>query len=247
MGTITTTDGTEIFYKDWGSGQPIVFSHGWPLSGSATDRAVWGPLGHDSHFRYVQNAARASLPRRQPNRGHACGVSPLIPPVARRDDRLEGAGRFGRDPSCTSIPVASEICSHAWRAQRDGAPRPTRGCPAARRRPGRPAGRRRCAGSRAPSCRDRSRPSWSPGASRHGGTSCHARGMHGRRHTHHAHHEHRQRRQTHPPCPHPAPSIPSASRSYVNGPREPVRGAGEAAALACPASELPPMSPLTIG
>ena len=32
MGTITTTDGTEIFYKDWGSGQPIVFSHGWPLS-----------------------------------------------------------------------------------------------------------------------------------------------------------------------------------------------------------------------
>ena len=33
MGTITTTDGTEIFYKDWGSGQPIVFSHGWPLSG----------------------------------------------------------------------------------------------------------------------------------------------------------------------------------------------------------------------
>jgi pimeloyl-ACP methyl ester carboxylesterase len=32
MGTITTTDGTEIFYKDWGTGQLIVFSHGWPLS-----------------------------------------------------------------------------------------------------------------------------------------------------------------------------------------------------------------------
>jgi pimeloyl-ACP methyl ester carboxylesterase len=30
MGTITTTDGTEIFYKDWGTGTPIVFSHGWP-------------------------------------------------------------------------------------------------------------------------------------------------------------------------------------------------------------------------
>src|SRR3954451_4355857 len=37
MGTITTTDGTEIFYKDWGAGQPIVFSHGWPLSSDDWD------------------------------------------------------------------------------------------------------------------------------------------------------------------------------------------------------------------
>ena len=32
MTTITTKDGAEIFYKDWGQGQPIVFHHGWPLS-----------------------------------------------------------------------------------------------------------------------------------------------------------------------------------------------------------------------
>jgi non-heme chloroperoxidase len=37
MPTITTTDGIEIFFKDWGSGQPIVFSHGWPLSGDDWD------------------------------------------------------------------------------------------------------------------------------------------------------------------------------------------------------------------
>ena len=37
MPTITTTDGTEIFYKDWGTGQPIVFSHGWPLSADDWD------------------------------------------------------------------------------------------------------------------------------------------------------------------------------------------------------------------
>ncbi len=40
MGTVTTSDGIEIFYKDWGSGQPIVFSHGWPLSADDWDNQM---------------------------------------------------------------------------------------------------------------------------------------------------------------------------------------------------------------
>ncbi|MGO4387893.1 alpha/beta fold hydrolase [Microvirga sp. 2YAF29] len=40
MGTITTKDGTDIFYKDWGTGQPIVFHHGWPLSADDWDNQM---------------------------------------------------------------------------------------------------------------------------------------------------------------------------------------------------------------
>ena len=46
MPTITTKDGVEIFYKDWGSGQPIVFSHGWPLSADDWDAQMMFFVNH---------------------------------------------------------------------------------------------------------------------------------------------------------------------------------------------------------
>ncbi len=51
MGTITVKDGTEIFYKDWGTGQPIVFHHGWPLSADDWDSQMLYFL--DKGFRVV--------------------------------------------------------------------------------------------------------------------------------------------------------------------------------------------------
>lgn len=46
MPTITSKDGTEIFYKDWGKGQPVVFSHGWPLSSDDWDAQMMFFLGN---------------------------------------------------------------------------------------------------------------------------------------------------------------------------------------------------------
>jgi non-heme chloroperoxidase len=48
MATITTKDGTQIYYKDWGDGQPIVFSHGWPLTADDWDGQMlyFGQLGY---------------------------------------------------------------------------------------------------------------------------------------------------------------------------------------------------------
>lgn len=46
MPTITTSDGVEIFFKDWGSGRPLVFSHGWPLSSDDWDAQLLFFLGH---------------------------------------------------------------------------------------------------------------------------------------------------------------------------------------------------------
>ncbi|MCB8838961.1 alpha/beta fold hydrolase [Aurantimonas sp. VKM B-3413] len=56
MPTITTNDGTEIFYKDWGSGQPLVFHHGWPLSSDDWDNQMMFFLGEG--FRVIAHDRR---------------------------------------------------------------------------------------------------------------------------------------------------------------------------------------------
>jgi non-heme chloroperoxidase len=68
MPTITTKDGIEIFYKDWGSGQPIVFSHGWPLSADDWDTQMLFFM--DKGFRVIAHDRRGHGRSTQTGGGH---------------------------------------------------------------------------------------------------------------------------------------------------------------------------------
>lgn len=68
MSTITTKDGTQIFYKDWGSGQPIVFHHGWPLSGDDWDTQML--FFQAQGFRVIAHDRRGHGRSSQSAKGH---------------------------------------------------------------------------------------------------------------------------------------------------------------------------------
>lgn len=68
MPVITTKDGVDIFYKDWGSGPPIVFSHGWPLSADDWDAQMLFFRGHG--FRVIAHDRRGHGRSTQTDGGH---------------------------------------------------------------------------------------------------------------------------------------------------------------------------------
>ena len=68
MGIFTTSDGTEIFYRDWAQGQPVVFSHGWPLSGDAFEDQMFFLAQHG--FRVIAHDRRGHGRSSQPWHGN---------------------------------------------------------------------------------------------------------------------------------------------------------------------------------
>jgi non-heme chloroperoxidase len=68
MSTITTKDGVTLFFKDWGSGQPIVFSHGWPLSSDDWDNQMMFFLNRG--FRVIAHDRRGHGRSTQTAQGH---------------------------------------------------------------------------------------------------------------------------------------------------------------------------------
>jgi len=68
MSTFTTHDGTDLYYKDWGSGQPVVFSHGWPLNADAWDEQAF--LVASNGFRAIAHDRRGHGRSGQPWTGN---------------------------------------------------------------------------------------------------------------------------------------------------------------------------------
>jgi non-heme chloroperoxidase len=98
MSYITAADGTRIFYKDWGSGQPVVFSHGWPLTSD-----VWDPqlmLVADAGFRAIAHDRRGGGRSSQPWQGndlttYADDLASLLEQLDLRDVVLVGHSTGG--------------------------------------------------------------------------------------------------------------------------------------------------------
>src|SRR5947199_5650540 len=98
MTTITAKDGTRIYYKDWGSGRPVVFSHGWPLSADAwEDQMLF--LG-DRGYRCIAHDRRGHGRSDQPSNGndmdaYAGDLAQLLETLDVKDAMLVGHSTGG--------------------------------------------------------------------------------------------------------------------------------------------------------
>jgi len=111
MGTITTRDGTEIFYKDWGpkDARPIVFHHGWPLSADDWDNQMLFFLGQG--FRVIAHDRRGHGRSTQTDHGNDMDtyVADVIELAAKLD--LKGAVHVGHSTG------GGEVARYAARAE----------------------------------------------------------------------------------------------------------------------------------
>ena len=121
MAKITVKDGTEIYYKDWGTGQPLVFHHGWPLSGDDWDGQMMFFL--EQGFRVIAHDRRGHGRSSQTSDGHdmdtyAADVAALTEALDLRDaihighstgggEVVRYAAKYGKDRVAKAVLISA--------------------------------------------------------------------------------------------------------------------------------------------
>jgi non-heme chloroperoxidase len=121
MSKITVKDGTEIYYKDWGTGQPIVFHHGWPLSGDDWNTQMMFFLDHG--YRVIAHDRRGHGRSSQASAGHdmatyAADVAELTMALDLRDaihighstgggEVIHYAAKHGKDRAAKAVLISA--------------------------------------------------------------------------------------------------------------------------------------------
>jgi len=131
MSAITTQDGTRIYYKVWGTGQPVVFSHGWPLSADSWEAQMLFLASNG--YRCIAHDRRGHGRSSQPWSGndmdtYADDLAELIETLALKDAvliaaamserRATPANRYPRFPAAPRRP--SGRCARSCRPERRG-------------------------------------------------------------------------------------------------------------------------------
>jgi len=122
MSSITTKDGTQIYYKDWGAGEPVVFSHGWPLNADSWEAQMLFLATHG--YRCIAHDRRGHGRSSQPWTGndmdtYADDLATLIETLALKRATLVGFSAGGGEVARYVGRHGTKPCLVKTRQQRD--------------------------------------------------------------------------------------------------------------------------------